>query len=463
MSINPLAFRSVSYIGTPFRQPTMLCTPLNDAPACVPLSFNWASYGVSLANPDVAVPINLISNSAVRELLKTIRGVYIDNTGSNASIYIYFPDTKMTVTCAPFSTTFQPVITNVLECTIVGRGFTTNDTSQTNVFLLNTPVDPGFNQEIQNVYPQFRASPTVSRGSNIYTAGFAIPAIGDQWSLQRLFAITGTQSIGGLFGTPYQNGGVITLTDLQIAGIWNGGGVSNGTTTVRLYTQGASGNFFLTQFSSNNPVFAPFINFHGSQFKLNASENWIFEITSNSNNPNIEVNFHAGFSYQGPPSAQYVSVGVLTQPSVTSPGLNTGAARYGGFSFIAPVTGVVQSAAIVNDFASDSGSVNMVAELRLDAGGGNPGALVATSSPTFCPNTAGVQSTFIFPTSAPITVNNRYWIVMRNDGASLHRFIAVSGVGLTQFQSGIGASPTSLGAISPSLLWKMGVNCYSPL
>ena len=153
MSINPLDYPTIAYKEPPFRFNAKLCTPISEPPACIRLNFIWSDYDVSQSNSQVGVAVDLTVGNQ-KQPITAIRGCYIDNRGSDAAVSVFFPDTGCNISCPPFGTAWQPAITNGLNCVVLGDGFGTDDTSRTQVFLLNTPINPAFIPEIQIVYPQ---------------------------------------------------------------------------------------------------------------------------------------------------------------------------------------------------------------------------------------------------------------------------------------------------------------------
>ncbi len=159
----------------------------------VPLDINWLTYGAALAKPQISVTVNLQAGN-IKPPIASIRSVYIDNLGSYVPVYVYFPDSGHMVVAQPNSGVWSPVLTENLICVISGDGFTDQTPPSTKVYLINAPVNPFSNIEIPKYNPLMLASPVITRGNNIYTTGFAIPAVGDQTfqSLGLDVAFTGT-------------------------------------------------------------------------------------------------------------------------------------------------------------------------------------------------------------------------------------------------------------------------------
>lgn len=444
---NPSSILTVAYIGAPYTQDHRLCNPLppGEKPQLVPLSFIWSSYGVSQANPNAAASVDLSSFGLQK--FSAVRGCYIDNTGSDGSIFVYFPDTGFAITCAPFSTAWSPVLTNGVACTVAGKGFGTADGSTTKVFLLNVPVNPDESAEINYVYPQWRASPTLSRGINIYSSGFASPAIGDQWQEFTLTGINGTAS-QALFGSPYLQGGTLTVTDLDISYGGSAAGAA-ALSTLKIQSNGVSGvliekNFGANGFTANGfsgPVAGPI---SGLQYKLNAAETWAATLLSTTAyTGNGKLFCRIGFSYQGTGTGQ---IGQNTGNISTLAFAKTGAqaitsALRGGFKFASAVNGVVNSVSCAFTFGF-VGSNSTHIEIWTD-NAGSPGALIGSSDNVAI---AGSSRNIAFPFSTPVAIANgtNYWAVCVTDlaaGLSWDTYQAVDA-----FASGKNAVITAIAA-----------------
>ena len=415
MSFNPLLYPTLSYLGAPFGQPIQLCKALDEQPAAVPLNFVWSQYGVSQANPVASVAVDL-TTFATRPPLKAIRAVYIDNTASECSVFVYFPDTRCTITCAPFATAFSPVLTNGLNCQIIGRGFSTDTLAQTAVFLLNTPVNPGVSQEIAAVYPQYRASPQISRGSNIYTPGFAIPAIGDQWQSGQTPKINGIASVD-LFGTPYTNGGIITLTDIWIA-ITSQSGANSGFSQVYVNSEGGSGTFLtyraptIVSISTTTAAAQPsltVINQTGLQVKFDASERWRLQWESNAADNAVFLNYKFGFSYQGEQAQTFATIGTANGAQQPRRQLSAGSGVYGGVRFTAPQSSTLFYASLFEVTGNGSYQLELWAN---DPATDQPLAKLAESAPRAVTSGGDAELVFSFTTPPAMTAGVAYWIII---------------------------------------------------
>lgn len=411
MSFNPAGIPSAQYIGAPYSVPSLLGTRLKQLPRVVPLTFNWASYGVSNSNNQIQVPINLAINAQTQQL-DAIRGVYIDNTGSDAAVYVYFPDTGHLVTCAQFSTNWQPAYTNMLQCVVIGKGFVTGDTSQTKVFLTNQDIPPGESVELELVYPQYQCSPRISRGTNQYTSGFTVPAIGDQW--QFVGPTLQTTSTTALFGSPYAAGGYITLTDMEIALTNNAdaGITVSGSFTIK--STGISGTLYSAGFAQS---FGTLPHAHGMNIKLNANETWqlVSTVTAGGQASSI-LSVFFGYSYQGSGIGETLfNFGNFNNVSNTTRPVNP--AQFAGAQFTAPETGSVLS---VNFGGLQSNLPQSISCAIYSDNAGSPGSLLSISNSVFV---TGNQSPiapyqFNFPTPLPsIITGTNYWVVFPGTAA----------------------------------------------
>jgi|SRR5215469_338621 len=436
MSFNVAAIPQATFIGAPVPFPTKLGTLLKYQPRVWSLSFNWSLYGVSNSNNQIAVPINLAVNNQSQQL-DAIRGCYIDNTGSDAAVYVYFPDTGCLITCAQFSTNWQPVMTNLLQCVIIGKGFVTGDTSQTTIFLTNETLPPGESAELSLVYPQYLASPRISRGNNQYSTGFVVPAVGDQW--QYINAVAGTNTTV-LFGSPYTAGGYITLTNWHVDGLTAG--------TFSIASTGPSGTFF----TGGNAV-----TMDSLQVKLNAAETWQFKAIATTG----VMNAIFCYSYQGSGLAEILfSIGNLNAAVSTS--FSLPASDFMGVQFTAPQTGSILSIQVSlplnggNPFAVSLYSDNS----------GHPGTLVGTSA-ILSPVAAGTYQ-FNFSTPLPqITSGSNYWVVIPAS-AITHTINANITTAVTAGVNGSGSATTiagvgiASGGISAGQNIIFQVNCEQP-
>jgi hypothetical protein len=447
VSINPSTIPAQPYVGTTFSIPSALGQKSKTLPRVIPITIPWLIYGVSQAQPNAGVTVNLKQNSQTT-LLDAIRGCYIDNTGSDGSIYVYFPDTGHTVTCAPFATAWQPVLTNSWVCNIYGKGFGTDDASQTTVYLSNQTFPPAEIEELNIVYPQYTASPSISRGLNIYSNGFASPALGDQFQFNDV-PLSGGVDIP-VFGTPYSAGGTITLTDFSVNFSLTGGS-TKAVGSVTLQSTGASGILWKAYFGTGTPE-GPMVERQALQYKLNAAELWEWAITTSTPEADCHLSLLAGYSYKGSGSAALpvpVSFGFYSDPVANSEIIAPagGDYIYAGMQF-APAESFNVTELLAN-YRQRSGSPT--AYIYTDSGG-SPGTLIATFLPP-------VGQTFMLTNPIPFIAGGTYWIVMTITGAGNFFNANWANVTATGFAS---AFANTLGGLVPNGNIGAGNNqCWS--
>lgn len=469
MSFNPLLTPAVPYIGVPYAQPTKLCSPLTEDPKLVALRMIWSAYGVSFEQPDAAAFVDIMTLGPTAPI-KAIRGCYIDNTGSDGSVFVYFPDTRQTVTCAPYSTNWQPVITNGLQCTIIGKGFATNDTSETQVYLLNTPVNPGFSNEIQFTYPQVACSPQLFKGLNIYTSGFIAPAIGDQfqYNQQVLNNLAVTQSVP-LFGTPLTQGGTITLTDISLD-YYNRNTGGNGAVQSKISSPGLGGIFHQAQFLDTVASMGSSRNLFmktGLQLKLNAAEAWTWQVgpapAGVIGATGAVLSLNLGFSYQGVGSLSTGNISTLDNTTFALVTLSSDPGFpgvYGGVKFTAPIAMNVTGFTLQHRPGPADNPADIAVQVAIYTDvAGSPGALVALSQTVIVPNNTG-QYTFPFFPFPAFVLGTTYWFVFYPaNGISNRSFDTYQAV--DAYSSGINSVIANLAAAQlPSLnqKWKFAVS-----
>jgi hypothetical protein len=166
MSISFTGLTPSNYIGTTYAIPfTLVGRPgIN----CVPLSFNWAAYGAGNNNQNILVPMNFSSAPGqVRQMLTSIKSVYIDNTGSAVPVYVQCTDTLWTVVCQGFSAGWYPLFTNAFTLNIAALGFTNQNVASARVTIINTAPYPYTDVGYQAVLNQNLSSPTIGGGAGI--------------------------------------------------------------------------------------------------------------------------------------------------------------------------------------------------------------------------------------------------------------------------------------------------------
>lgn len=418
MSFNPLSVPVSKYIGAPSRLPAGYKPAADDTPALVPLQIVWAEYGVSLANPNASVAVDLTNLGNRAKGISIIRSLYIDNLGSDGSIYVYFPDTEHMLTCPPYSTAWCPVLSNSLAFTIIGKNFTTNDASQTMVIASNFPVSPAVASELQIVYPQWRCSPQLERGLNLYSNGFTSPAVGDQWFFGTV-ALNNLNSTvtSNLFGTPYTQGGWIILTDLRLGWTNSNGTFAGGAWRSRLISNGLGGTFFdVTQQDVANLNPCQFEKMP-TQYRLNAAETWSWQVIGAGLGANgSALNLHAGYSYQGAGGGvQLADFGTLAQPVVDNATIALGFSQFGGWQFIAPANCLLLNTTWTWAVPGGSNTSNQCYLYSDNAG--QPGTLLATGTAELLIwNGAPQNGIYPFPTTPALVAGTKYWIVNQNTG-----------------------------------------------
>jgi hypothetical protein len=281
LSQYPLA----NYIGQIFYKPFSLG---NLRGTCAPILLPWLIYGAATTNPALGVKIDL---SSIATQLGIIRSVYIDNTGSDTPIYIYFPDTQTTIVCQPNCTQWAPAYTLGMTANIYGLGFFTGDIPTTSMLFTNLPIAPATNVEIPQGIELWKASNTISRGTTIYNTNYGAPALGDQFINVTLPINAGSQTQTVFnFGT-----GFIYLTNFAV---WSVGDIvisaNPGTVPMFFESTGTSGIFWDETMLLNSDTNISFEIFQTSgNFKLDGTQLWRVRVnpTNISNNTNIQFNF----------------------------------------------------------------------------------------------------------------------------------------------------------------------------
>lgn len=125
--------------GPPVAAPIKTCSARQGGPTSFYADIDWSLYGGSIAQPTVAVALEL--TGILQVPMDAIRSVYIDNTFSYMPVYVQFPDTGFVVVCEPFSTATSYVFTNVLSCFVVAEGISYGRPPKTRVILSNVDRD----------------------------------------------------------------------------------------------------------------------------------------------------------------------------------------------------------------------------------------------------------------------------------------------------------------------------------
>lgn len=262
------------YKGTYTSFPTQLC---GQKGLVCPIAIDWTTYPASSALPNQNVILNLGGNG-VTATLPNIRSIFIDNTNSNVPIYVFFPDTKHSVTCAPNAEGWFPVYTNGLIAWIIGEGFVTGQIPATLVLFTNIFVQPFTNYELENSVSLLKASPNITRGTILYNANFGAQALGDQlFSSFNLPATAG--SAIALFNSPYSIG-FLYLTSLSVRGIGiANNGVAGVVVQMAIESTGAGGTliapfYYCPPGGVTVAGATEIITLTGLQIKLDATQLW---------------------------------------------------------------------------------------------------------------------------------------------------------------------------------------------
>lgn len=269
------AFPAQNYIGTPFAFPVQLSAGLQSQ-VC-PLTFNWLIYGAATAAPNQLVNVSLAGNN-VAARMGTVQSVFIDNLGSNASIYVRCMDTGYTVAAQPNSCGWYPIFTNLLTFQIIGMGFVTGSIPTTLVMFSNLRIIPSVDLELATSVSLWLASSTISRGTGIQNTNYGAPALGDQTiSFGDLFTAgvpaNGAVFHDNLFGTPLATG-FIYLTHIDVWSASQAGAA--GRTTWTLQSAGASGilfNFVIPNAMPNGTIIKQ-LQLNNTNLKLDATQQW---------------------------------------------------------------------------------------------------------------------------------------------------------------------------------------------
>jgi hypothetical protein len=270
-------FPAFNYIGTPSAIAVQLSTGLRNIVA--PLVFNWAVYGAATAVPNIVVQCDLSGNNVASQM-GTVQSVFIDNLGSNISVYVTALDTLQTVCAQPNSEGWYPIYSNLMRFQVTGMGFITGFIPVTGVMFSNLRIIPSQNIEFATSAELNLASNTISRGTGIQNTNYGVPALGDQIS-QNAQSLSAVGVINNnLWGTPYTSG-FIYLTHGRIWGqITNG--VSGGIATGVVQSTGAAGVLFTWQTLGQGGNQFDFVNFNKANIKLDATQTWQSKLTGNT-------------------------------------------------------------------------------------------------------------------------------------------------------------------------------------
>jgi len=267
---------SMPYIGAVQGAVTKLCTPQVSQPMVVPLVFDWNVYWQALNQPvTVAVAVDLGLISPAGGTLDTIRSVKIDNTFSTSTIYVKFDDTQDVVACPPQTIVTAPVNTNGQKFTVIGESLRAGFLPFTRIYLYNIQLMPAVDIAVQDVFPQWRGSPTVQTGSNLLlTPGFAPPALGDQ-TRQYVFSLLSPADVNNIFDTPYSKGFIyLTGMWLQVLSVF--AALPSANQVITLESSGSAGVLFQWwyAYTPNAANYVPLFAQSGMQLRIDATQHW---------------------------------------------------------------------------------------------------------------------------------------------------------------------------------------------
>ena len=262
-------------------QPLLLAKKSSFPPTVVPITIDWnGPFNLAGGVPDVGMVFNLLT-SAVKQQLDIIQSVFIDNTGSNTPIYIHFPSTGMTISVAPHTSDWFPAVTQDLLVQVFALGLVVGQIPTTQIMFTNVLVNPYSDPEQNFAIQEGLASPSITRGNNIFNTNFAVPALGDQ-TINFNDGILDTMPAGTvirdhLFSTPQS--GFIYLTHIDVSSYgttddlvsWTIDSVASGGTTLYTFV-----NRDLTK------VYQTDIRLSAMNVKLDATKNWQLRVQTNN-------------------------------------------------------------------------------------------------------------------------------------------------------------------------------------
>lgn len=159
--------------------------------ACLQAKVPWGAYSVGLqalgtANPqfNVQIEANAAGPNTISQLWQ-IRSVYIDNTGCNFPVYVYFPDTDYAVPCPANNAGWFRAFTIARRAWIVGLGISNLDISNgatTSVYFtdleLNSYIDPEIAVAVQLGIATQNINIGAGSGGNIIGINPVVPGSG---------------------------------------------------------------------------------------------------------------------------------------------------------------------------------------------------------------------------------------------------------------------------------------------
>lgn len=281
-----IGFGQAAYIGTPGSRAIKV---FGLAGQCVPLLFQWLSYGASTAVPNINVLVNL--DTAPCKGVDQIRSVYIDNLGSPNPVYVYFPDTQYTLAAKANSEGWYPAFTNAKQFWVVGEGFLDGNIPQTSLLISNVYLPPSVNTEIDQSVNLYRASPVITRGNSIYNNSLGIPALGDQLYTSPNISFQVPGSANGLWGTPFPSG-FVYVTSMIVYGSGFQPIAGDQPTAFNIESLGVAGLLVRITFDIVGTSFSPsavpvgnveLLRMEGLQLKLDATQTWRIRSTNSTN------------------------------------------------------------------------------------------------------------------------------------------------------------------------------------
>jgi hypothetical protein len=251
----------------------------------IPAFFDWSVYQAIKNNAtNIVVPINILAGPSIA-VIRQLKSVFIDNLGSDAPVYVQFPDTLQTIVAQPGSADWYPVFTNNVVANVFVQGLAVGDVSETRIFFTDAFVPPFSSTELDQAKALWLASPTISRGTNIYNTMFGTPALGDQTAQYQL-NVTGSLPILTTILSSPQPSGFYYLTNIVfqpcdcVASSFTLG-------QAQIISTGVAGvlyNFFYEFIASTAPQFVgtgvPTYSAGGLNIKLDATQTWQFKSLS---------------------------------------------------------------------------------------------------------------------------------------------------------------------------------------
>lgn len=242
----------------------------------VPVRLNWNDYGVSSTINSMGVNVSLVGKGAQANIIPRMTSMYVDNTESNATVYILFLDTGQVIPVLPYSSGWFECLTSGYSCIVYGYGFVTGQIPITQIHFTDAFVPPFASLEVSQTQQLMKASRSITRGNTIFNQDFSVPALGDQTQQADLDLTQNAPTIT-LFGTPYAAPiNYIYLLGLSVTLI--GYAISGGSTEYRnlfVESTGSAGILFKLRFAVRQTN-ADFYLFQqvGMNLKLDASQTW---------------------------------------------------------------------------------------------------------------------------------------------------------------------------------------------